>query len=433
MTELKVGLLTLATLAALAILSFKITSHQAGFGTYVTYKTIIRDSSGIFEKSPIKIAGINSGRIKKIQLYEEKALITFEVLSDVKVTKGSKLQVKTVGFLGEKYIDILLNKESNERFPADSIIPSIESGGIGKLSQDVGEILQDVKEIVRNVKRSLKPDKAGEELPIKVIIQNLKYISESLAYELDPHNPNALITGMRKISPSLSNIEMATTDLKTIMARIRKGQGTLGRLINDEEVVDHVTETLAGVKKLVNKVNSIRTELQVFTATHTEKANVTDLNLDIYPSLERFYRLGIVTSELGPKNKKEVTTAIDGGPPTVTETTEREKETYRFNAMIGRKIHNWTVRFGLLESSGGMGVDYDFTEYNLKFYLDLFDYRDNIGPQLKLGLDMQFWNVFYGRIAGEDLLTDQGQRGLSLGAGLKFTDEDLKGFLGLFF
>ena len=79
--------------------------------------------------------------------------------------------------------------------------------------------------------------------------------------------------------------------------------------------------------------------------------------------------------------------------------------------MIGRKIHNWTVRFGLFESVGGFGLDYDFTEYNTKLYLDLFDYRDNIGPQLKIGLNVQFWNVFYGKIAGEDLITKQRPEG----------------------
>ena len=72
MTEFKVGLLALATLTAVIILSFKITSDQASFGDYITYKTIIRDSSGIFEKSPIKIAGISAGRIKKIELYQDK-------------------------------------------------------------------------------------------------------------------------------------------------------------------------------------------------------------------------------------------------------------------------------------------------------------------------------------------------------------------------
>ena len=224
-----------------------------------------------------------------------------------------------------------------------------------------------------------------------------------------------------------------TEDLKVVMERIRKGQGTLGKLINDEGIVDQVTETLAGVKSLVGKVDSIRTELHVFTATNNQENSVTDFNLDIYPSPERFYRFGIITSEFGIENRKEVQTIVDGGPAVLTETTEREKGAYRFNAMIGRKINDWTFRFGILESSGGMGGDYNLTKHNIKFSFDLFGYRDNIGPQARLGLNVQLWNVFYGKIAGEDLLTDKGHRGLSIGAGLRFTDEDLKSLIGFFF
>ena len=66
MNELKVGLLALATMAAVAVMSIKVTSNQSGFGDYVTYKTIVSDASGIFPKTPIKVAGINAGRIKKL-------------------------------------------------------------------------------------------------------------------------------------------------------------------------------------------------------------------------------------------------------------------------------------------------------------------------------------------------------------------------------
>ena len=217
------------------------------------------------------------------------------------------------------------------------------------------------------------------------------------------------------------------------MERVRKGQGTLGKLVSDEEVVDQVTETLAGVRKLVTKVDSIRTELNAYTATSPRDKSVTEFGLDIYASPERFYRLGIVAPEMGAESFKQVSTSVDGGPATVTETRERDQSSYRFNAMIGRRVHDWTFRFGLFESTGGIGADYDWAKYNIKFNLDLFGYRSDIGPEARLGMSMRFWNIFYGKVTGEDLLTDRGHRGFSLGAGFRFTDEDLKGLVGLLF
>ena len=80
MNPLKVGLLTLAAMAAVVVMSLKITQNQSGFGNHVEYRTILDDASGIFEKTPIKVAGINAGRIKKIQLGGNKAMLIFEIL-----------------------------------------------------------------------------------------------------------------------------------------------------------------------------------------------------------------------------------------------------------------------------------------------------------------------------------------------------------------
>ncbi|MCY4644691.1 MAG: MlaD family protein [Bacteriovoracales bacterium] len=432
MTEFKVGLLTLAAVGAVVIMSFKITSRQAGFGSYITYKTIVQDAAGIFEKSPIKVAGINAGRIKKIQLHEENALITFEILKEVKVTKGSTIRIKTVGLLGEKYIDILLNKKDDEILPEDSIIAAVETVGFESLSKNLGDILEDMKGIVRNIKYSLEPEKEGDELPLQVIVSSLQDITEGLVYELNENNEDSFLAGVKRIRPILENIEKITSDFKEIVSRIRQGRGTLGRLIIDEEVVDQVTETLSGVRRLVNKVDSIQTEIQVYTMANSKRDAITDLNINVYPSPGKFYRLGLTSSEFGPEDKKEVRSIVDGGPEQVTSTTERKSDEYRFNAMVGRSIKNWTFRFGFLESSGGIGIDYRFKPYDIGLNMDIFDYRESIGPQLRLSLNTRFWNIFYGKISGEDLLANEDKRSLSIGAGLRFTDEDLKGLVGLF-
>jgi len=68
LNPLKVGLLTLAAIASIVVMSLKITQNQSGFGKHIQYQTILDDASGIFEKTPIKVAGINAGKIKSIEL-----------------------------------------------------------------------------------------------------------------------------------------------------------------------------------------------------------------------------------------------------------------------------------------------------------------------------------------------------------------------------
>ena len=156
MNSFNVGLMAIGTMVMVVYMSLKVTSNQSGFGDYVTYRTIVRDASGIFPKTPIKVAGINAGRIKRIELQQNNALITFEVLKKVKITKDSKLRIKTVGFLGDKFLEIYIGN-SAERLTESSLLVSEEAGGVEGLVQNAGDVLLDVKVIVNSLKDALSP------------------------------------------------------------------------------------------------------------------------------------------------------------------------------------------------------------------------------------------------------------------------------------
>ena len=432
MTEIKVGFLTLISIIAIIIISFKVTSRRSAFEEYVNYTTILKDATGIFEKSPVKVAGINAGRIAKIQLFEDQALITFNVRNSIKVTKGSIIQLKTIGFLGDKYIDIILGVDSSDRLPKGSIIPSIQAKGIETITKSLGDILQDLKIIVNNIKVSTQPENAGDDPPIESIVSDLRYIISSVADELDPRDQASLLSQFKKSALIVENLKDLTEELELIVQRVRQGQGTLGKLVSDDEVIDQVNSTLSGINRIVNKVDSIRTEVHFFTKVKYSANNTSEFNLDMNPSPERYYRFGVVSSDFGIENKKRVTEVVDGSIEEVRETSEQKLGTYRFNAMIGRRVNNWNFQIGVLESSGAIGIGYNLSPYNLKFDLDLFDYRANIGPQLRLGMDIHLWSILYGKITGEDVLTDKGNRSLSIGLGISFADDDLKTLIGFF-
>tara|TARA_R110000868_G_scaffold352815_5_gene614059 strand:- start:1144 stop:2490 length:1347 start_codon:yes stop_codon:yes gene_type:complete len=448
--------MALATLASVIVMSFKITSNQSGFGDYIPYRTIVTDASGIFPKTPIKVAGINAGKIKSIELTGNQALITFEVLEEIKVPADSKLRIKTVGFLGDKYIEISVGK-SLERLESMGFLIAEEAGGMETLVKDAAEVLKDVREITKSVRDALVPE--GERPALKKIMENvdemvinakdatasmkrvlgdneaklnkmiddLSKFSGELANQTNNENPES---SLRKVKQILANVDDMTLDMKNLVADIKAGKGTVGKLLVEEEIADEVRATLAGVQKIVGKVDAIRTELELFTGANTDYGSESALSLKIFPAPERFYLLGLVTSEIGPDRSRTIVSTVNG-VETTENRVERDRDTYRFNIQIGRILGPWTFRGGIIESSGGLGVDYDVRNWGTRFKLEAFDYRKNIGINLRLSLEQQLWNVFYGRIALEDSLEEN--RSATLSAGMRFNDEDLKGLIGFFF
>lgn len=455
MNEFKVGLLALVAIASIVYMSLKITSNQSGFGEYVTYRTMINDASGIFPKTPIKVAGINAGKIYRIELQGNSALITFKVLKKVRITEGSKLRIKTVGFLGDKYLEIQIEK--SEKVLNDmGFIVAETGGGFETIVKDASDLVKDVKVIVSSLKDTLVP--TGQIAPMKKILNGLTEMVESakkatsslkrimegnekkisdLVGNLQKFaknveevtNKNIEGSSVAKVNKLLDNADIMVKDLKSIVSNIKAGKGTMGKLLVEEEIADEVRETLSGVRKIVSKVEAIRTELALFSGVNSDAGGESAASLRIYPAPERFYVLGMSTSEFGPEKKKKTVTVTNGARSEELRTTQDE-DSYRFNVQLGRQIHNWSFRGGLIESSGGLGVDYFFSRIGTKLSVEAFDYREDIGINLRLATEIQLWNIFYGKAQFEDSLEDS--RSATFSAGLKFTDEDLKGLLGFF-
>lgn len=456
MSELKVGLLTLLALASVVFMSVKITSNQPGFGDYVTYKTILDDASGILEKSNIKVAGINAGKIKKIELAGSKALVTFEMKEDIKITKNSRLQIKSVGFLGDKFLDVNLGEADPVRLPEDSYLPSDSAGGFDQLGKNAGDMIKEIKEVAILIKESLKEKDGSNRLEkitgnikeitedvkdlikrndgkIDEVIENVRLMTAQLQYETDRLQKGSLMSDLKKVGPILDNVDVAVADLKEIIGDVKDGKGTVGKLLRDDAVVDQVSQTLSSVNRLVNRINNIEADIGMSTGANTRLGGDTRFDMDIYPAPERFFRIGVVTNEYGPvlEQEKKNCSTTDGGPETCTETRKINKSNFKFNLQIGRRIQRLGIRAGLIESTGGVGVDYFFPDWGIRTGVEVFDYQKDAGPNLRTIAEVKIWNVFFGRVAGEDLISKDGKQSATISLGLRFNDQDLAALIGL--
>lgn len=448
MNPLKVGLLTLIAMASVVIMSLKITQNQSGFGKHIQYKTILEDASGILEKTPIKVAGINAGKIKKIELYGNKALLTFEILEEIKITSESRLRIKSVGLLGDRFLDMDLGSNEGERLPEGTLIPAKAGEGFDDVIKEVKDIaltikesLRDekgnnmIKEIVSNIKdvsESLKRISTQNEDRINKIIADVEDLTEQLAYETDRSAPNSLMSDLHAIGPILTKVDSTVGDLKEIVRDIKEGKGTVGKLLRDDAVVDQVSQTLSSVNRLVNRINNVEAEISLATGANTYTGSDTRFDLDLYPAPERFFRIGVVTNEFGPQPEKKSTTytSVNGGQEVETSTRKINESDFKFNLQIGRRIQRFGLRAGLIESTGGVGIDYFFPDWGIRTGVEMFDYQQNAGPNLRAISEVKLWNVLYTRVAGEDLISKDGKQSATFSLGLRFNDQDVAALIG---
>ncbi len=104
--ELTVGIFVIAGLICLGYLSIRLGKMEVlsekGYEVYGLFS----ETGGLKVGSPIVIAGVDIGRVKKVTLDNYQARVVLNIPDTVKLQEDAIASIKTKGLIGEKYIEI---------------------------------------------------------------------------------------------------------------------------------------------------------------------------------------------------------------------------------------------------------------------------------------------------------------------------------------
>lgn len=315
---------------------------------------------------------------------------------------------------------------------------------------------QHFERIVANIDRlsaDLSDISSANKQDVRATIANLRALSDTLKSETP-----ALVRKLEEMSRGVSgvvadnreNLKESIQNLKTasarldntldaagkVMAKIDRGEGTLGMLVNDNSVRGSLTDTLEGINKYVRKTE----QLKVFVDYRLEWLEGPSMfknyaNLRLQPTADKYYMIGVVDNPRGKFSFSESTVTVNGTPTTISE--EKFDRKLLFSALIAKKFSGLTVKGGVIESSGGLGVDYELLKNRLTVGADAWDFTrkdlssKSLPPHLKLYGNYDIVkNLFVTAGVDDALARERNLRTLFLGFGIKFADEDLKSLLG---
>lgn len=404
--EAKVGVFVLFVLLVIAYVTVLLSDRGGIKGGGYTLSVVLESAEGLIRKTPVEVAGIQVGYIKKLDLVEGgKARALMDIDRRVVLGKDAVATVRTKGFLGETYIDL---KPGN---PAKGVIPP--GGQIEATNPfvDVGRIASDADDFIQRM-RDLT---AKNEENVNQILDSLAIFSQDL---------------QTLFSERKESIADTMDRLSSVSRKVDEGRGTLGRLVNDEEIAENINEAARGVSAAVGGVNRFQFEFGYhleYLAVSNDFKNYVGLNLK--PRPDKYFILEFVVDP-EPSADESVTTAITttGGASTTTVTEERvvTRDDFRISAQLAKSFYDFTFRGGVIESTGGAGLDWGRGPFLLQFSAFDFRSRDGQKPHLKaLGRLNLTKNIFL--VSGvDDIISTQRDPDWFVGAGLNLIDEDIK-------
>ena len=303
---------------------------------------------------------------------------------------------------------------------------------VDTLSMDLKEISSANKEDLRVTIANLRSFSETLKTEAPGLARKLQEMSERVSGVVGENRENIRVS-MENLKSASAKLDNTLESAGKVMARIERGEGTLGKLVSDNTTITTLDDTLESINRYIEKREALKTFLDFRLEYQTEpSAWKTYADLRIQPSADKYYLLGIVDDPRGKYDASETTTTVT--PPGATVVTKQEtySNDLKFNAMIAKRFSDLTIRGGLMESTGGFGLDYHLLKDRLKIGVDAFDFtRSNKKAHLKVFGNYDIVKNFFVTAGVDDVLnSDEDFRTLFFGFGIKCGDDDLKTVLG---
>jgi phospholipid/cholesterol/gamma-HCH transport system substrate-binding protein len=119
--ELIVGVFVLVGIICLGYLSIKLGKLEIIGGDLYEVDALFNSASGLKPGATVEIAGVEVGRVKAINLKEDRAMVRLAVQNGTKLYSDTIASIKTRGIIGEKFLALSPGGGGDSLKPGDTI------------------------------------------------------------------------------------------------------------------------------------------------------------------------------------------------------------------------------------------------------------------------------------------------------------------------
>ncbi|MFQ5570347.1 MAG: MlaD family protein [Rhodothermales bacterium] len=251
------------------------------------YTTSFEDAGGLLEGNAVRINGVNVGAVDRVELRSgpNAAHVVFHVQKETVIPQGSTASVGGMALLGVVRLDIQLGPANNPALEEGDHVPGSSEDGLGNLIDrapafadradslfmDVSTTLDEARLMLANPQSNLQQTLVAIQGTANTLNNLLRSEQERLARVLDGvatltdnlngftgENGDSLRATVQhvnqvllRLDESLASLASTTVRFDTIMARIERGDGTLGLLINDPSLYHQLDSTLTNLNRIL--------------------------------------------------------------------------------------------------------------------------------------------------------------------------------------
>ncbi len=335
------------------------------------------------------------------------------------------------GEKGQENVQKLLDN-LNEIVATLNVFVGENSGKLDRLVTNAEAISADVRALTETGSESVQVILRDTE----AIVQEVRYIIGQSSGDLQS-GLGTLKGTLSRLQSTLDSLNYSLQNIQDITDKVNEGEGTLGELVNNPAIAQRTEQILEDAGEFIGRVSRLKTIIDLRTEYHLNNEQLKNvLGVRLQPSDDKYYLIELIDDYRGATTISQTSTTDTSGEfrPISNKTEVTTTDAFKFSVEIARTFYltPWfgvTGRFGLIESSGGIGINLILLQNrSLELNADLFDFGEDVNPRLRAFANWHFFSVIY-LTAGIDDAINPARREYTIGAGIRFDDEDLKAIL----
>lgn len=257
--QLKVGLFVSIGLAGVMISILALGGDRSLFKSYERIYAKLPQVQGLNKGSVVSLSGVTIGNVEKIEFHEidRQLVVALKIESSYlsRIPVDSRVEMRTQGALGDKYLYILQGQSEETIKPLGRLEPLESTDLLGVLSERGGEI-EKIFDVITEVKKLMVTINADNK--VAKILADLSEASGNM--KLLAADSRKIISEIKSESPK--NLNRALQRLDSILGKLDRGEGSLGALINDPSLHNQLKSMMGGSSRKKYMQSVIRSTIE---------------------------------------------------------------------------------------------------------------------------------------------------------------------------
>ena len=261
-----------------------------------SFTVIFANVQGLNEGDDVNMLGKRIGKVSRAKIIGQKIAVELSIDNSFafKIPVDSKIEVKSEGLMGSKYVSINPGVNDKKYILAGETVEGQREYDFSEITPGIVPITQDIGVFARRLKATLGEEEKdrirntilniesltseldgfvkgyrdvlskSEREDLSDIVTNLKTASESIKEKVD-NDLSQILSGFKNVSDQSEDLKQAIINLKSsseslnssskkfenILAKIDSGEGTLGKMVNDPGLYDNLNALSQDAQELV--------------------------------------------------------------------------------------------------------------------------------------------------------------------------------------